>query len=243
MASRGECSVQPTCHIHLQLHSVVNQEADNAQVEHHSKANSLFSVVELACKTSNNALDILALKDNHMHLFEHNSGEHMYPFTEFQAQAEFASGRSDKEVRTEMSRRERVFEGLKRWEKCILDVKALLKTSLKQHCIGFLASDVRYCGSSFKCATNLAYLDKLNNLSCVCQPSGVMDPANPARLSHAGNICSAGGNLNVPHIRPHIQSLIKPPDDYKNWNITVNPLIIVSVIEYAHNIYTLFYYD
>lgn len=239
MASRGKCSVEPTCHIHLQLHSVLNQEADIAQVKHHSKMSHLFSVVEQACTTSKDALDILVLKDNQMHLFEHNSGEHMYPFTEFQTQAEFASGRSDEEVRTEMSRREQLFEGLKRWGECLLDVKALLKTGLKQSCAEILTADVRYCEGSFKCASNLTYLWKLNSSSCVCQPSGSMDPKE-ARSFHAGNACTA---LNVPHIQPHIQSLMEPPSDYKHWNVTINPLIIVSMIEYAHNIYTLFYYD
>lgn len=119
MASRSEYNVEPTCHVHLQLHSVLNQEADRAQREHQSKASNLFSFVKKTCNTYSGVLDCMVLKD----LLERNSGEHMYPFTEFKGG--FASGRSDVEVQAEITRRERVFEGLDRWGKCILDVKAL----------------------------------------------------------------------------------------------------------------------
>lgn len=232
MASRSECSIEPSCHVHLQLHSVVNQEPDHAQTEHQSKANRLFSAIERECKTSSSALDCLVLKDNDMRLFEHNSGEHMYPFTEFTG--EFASGRSDVEVRTEISRRERVFEGLNRWVECIMDVKVLLNTSSAevQHCSELLTSNVTYCEGPFELATNLGYLEELSSSSFVCQPSG----QNP----HSSG---TGASLNVPRIQPVVKSLIGRPLFDADFKINLNPLIIFSVIEYAHNIYTLFYYD
>lgn len=227
MASRSEYSVAPTCHLHLQLHSVLNQEADNAPTEHRSQAGNLFSIIKKTCEAHRGCLDCLVLKDNTMRLFEHNSGEHMYPFTEFQSG--FASGRSDAEVHTEVSRRERVLEGLDRWKQCLLNVKGQSSAKVKNSS-QLVTSNVVYCEGSFKCATNLAYLERLNLSPYVCQPSG---PRNQSSSTAQDAVV----DLNVPRLGHHAGSF------GEEWNINSNPLIIISVIEYAHNIYTLFYYD
>ena len=230
MASRSKQSIAPTCHLHLQLHSLLNQEADNMPMEHKSKASSLFSTIEKTCEAHRGLLDCLILKDNTMHLFEHNSGEHMYPFTEFQSG--LASGRSDTEVRTEVSRRERVFEGLNRWQQCLLKVKDQYSAEMKNGS-QLVTSDVTYCEGSFKCATNLAYLETLILSPYICQPSGLRNrtPRSTAQDTVV--------DFNVPRIPPGHHAVSFDTE----WDINSNPLIIISVMEYAHNIYTLFYYD
>ena len=228
------------CHVHIQLHSVVKQEPD-ARTEHRSTANDLFSVIKRVCEDTKN-LDLIALKDNQMHLFEHNSGELLYPFTDFQADGQYSSGRSEVEIKTELARRKHVFEGLNRWKDCIIDVKSLHSVISSDCTIRFQSFDATYCESSFKVATNLNYFMKLNALSQLCQPSGLNLNHNP----YAHNSASEEVDLNVPHIESHVKPIIYhsiPGSNLKNWNINSNPLVVVSVIEYAHNIYTLFYYD
>lgn len=225
------------CHVHIQLHSVVRQEPD-AKTEHKSTANNLFSVIKRVCEDTK-SLDFIILKDNQMHLFEHNSGELLYPFTDFQ------SGRSDVEIQTELARRELVFEGLNRWKDCIMDVKSFHSVISNDCTMQFHSFDATYCESSFKVATNLNYFMKLNALSHLCQPSGLNLYRN-AYSCNAHSSASEEVNLNVPHIESHVKSIIRHSileSNLKNWNINSNPLVVVSIIEYAHNIYTLFYYD
>ena len=228
MTARAEHSFTSACHIHIQLHSVVKQEPD-AKVEHTSNGSKLFSAVEKACRNSGNSLDFLILKDKLMHLFEHNSGEAMFPFTEFQAEDQYLSGRFEAEMRTESNRRQCILEGINRWKNCILDVKSAITTS---HNAGNSSEtlELAYCGSPFQCATNMQYFMRLNALPYLCQPSGCK---------------SEMLTLNIPRIRPSIiitDEILKR--QIPNLQISkVNPLILVSIVEYAHNIYTLFYYD
>ena len=245
MASRSECSTEAACHIHIQLHSVVRQEPDSTKIEHLSKASDLFSVIEHACESSCNSLDCFALKDNDMHLFEHNSGEHLYPFTSFQVQGCFASSRSDVEIQTEVYRRERVFEGLNRWKNCILDVKAMTGLIASSDVIAkseIQTVNVSYCEGTFKCATNLSYLERLNSLLHICQPSGLTTEYS---ANNSGTTEGKIVDLNVPHLNCHVR-MFASDFTHDLDGCTVNnlkPLIFISVIEYAHNIYTLFYYD
>ncbi len=225
MTARAENSYESSCHIHIQLHSILKQEPD-AKVEHTSKVSHLFSVVKKACSSSSNALDYIILKDEQLHLFEHNSGEPMYPFTEFQAEDQYSSGRSEVEMRAETNRRQCILEGINRWKDCIVGIKSTLTTShIKQSSFEVISQSLAYCGCPFQCTTNMPYLLTLNTLPSFCQPSGSSIEEHPN-----------DGMLNVPRITPSCQI----PDLQI---CKVSPLILISIVGYAHNIYTLFYYD
>lgn len=240
VAARSQCNTTCFCHLHIQLHSVLKQEP-NAEIEHQSKADDLFSTVGEICRASSAALDFLVLKDNSLHLFEHNSGEILFPFTEFH-QEDFTSSRSEAEVRVEISCRKCILEGLDRWKGCVMDVKSRLCAVDSSLCAEFeripqvLSFDTTYCDSAFKCATNIHFLKELNANAFLCQLSSSIHTTANRDTSKDGEIAT----LNV----PHLQSSVKAPailiDQSK---IRSNPLIFVSIIEYAHNIYTLFYYD
>lgn len=226
--------------IHIQLHSVVKKEPD-ADVAHKSKSSKLFTLVESACTTLASSLDYLILKDNELHIFDHNSGELLFPFTEFQPQvACFA--RSEAEMNEEIGRRERVLEGIGRWKQCITDVKSMsLKSDVAdaQIPLNFMTN---FCNSSFQCATNIPYLMELNSVPYLCQKSAAnKNTCDHHKKNHDGNC------LNVSRIQPHAKEYLYHNFDLglieREWNVNSNPLILISIIEYAHNIHTLFYYD
>lgn len=217
----------PACHLHLQLHSVVQQEPD-AKKEHKRNANHLFSVVEEACKNSKSEVDFFILKDHLMHVFEHNSGELMYPFTEFQVDDKYMSGRSEVEMRAETDRRQCILEGIRRWKKAVVEFRATKPAMGRSSEAVVFSSTLSYCGCAFHCSTNMQYLLELNTSPNFCQPSGKCVTADDKAAPLMG--------LNVPRLTSSFQM-----QDLKMHKVI--PVIFVSIIEYAHNIYTLFYYD
>ena len=235
VASRSTNDCQHFCHIHIQLHSVLKQEPD-AKKQHHRAIDNLSSVCEAACTDTSSTSDFLILKDISLHLFEHNSGEPMFPFTEFYSQGRFTSVRSENEVIAETSRRELILEGLDRWKACLVGLKNLVRLGRLPAATASSAAsfDTTYCGSRFKCVTNLSCLPILNALPHVCQSSGTSSvtvaesEVNPAVFS----------SLNVPYPG-------QTGNDFMNCgqSVTANPLLLISIIEYTHDIYTLFYYD
>lgn len=242
VAAKSKCDTNAFCHVHIQLHSVIKQEPD-AKTEHQMKGNNLFSIVKQVCTESKDALDFLLLKDNALHLFEHNSGEPLYPFTEFQLPCNFISGRSDLEIRTEISRRECILEGLNRWKACITDVKSLF---CNRSCINSCASpvlcfDTTYCECEFKCATNIQYLKRLNALPYLCQSSALVKKNGKDFELEDGNTEDKIVNLHVPYVEQYTKECVCESNFGSDLN--ANPLIFISIAEYAHNIYTLFYYD
>lgn len=264
---------QAACHIHAQLHSILEQES-NVTIAHEKKTQKLFSVVDDTLQGLSNCLDFLILKDDALHIFEHNSGEPMYPFTEYGSHSSIASGRSRGDVLSENSRKDRILEGIRRWKKCILDVK-LQSSSFKMNELSSVVNlyDTVYCDTPFKCLTNLKFLSTVSVDPSLSQPSGsaagvtcwsedckcedkVMGGGGSNGGERSGNggeagkthksSCSSGelGVLNVPHIQLHVkQSLGYEKPCWSQWNITCNPLVIMSIIEYVHCIHTLFYYD
>lgn len=241
------------CHIHIQLHSVVMQEPD-AKKEHKSLADDLLSVVETACFDASSALEFIVLKDDNFHLSEHNSGESMYPFTEFQSYGEFKSGRSQDEVRAEICRMQCVLEGMRRWKHQITKLK---KLSLPSSVLSTSSPNVAhfvtsYCDTTFRCTTNLDYLKRLNNMRCFCQSSSTcsnlsvhcntvtLQPANAGSESIVGDHHDIIPLLNVPQLGSEIVFEQMFLDCLE---VTHKPLVLVSIVEYGHNIYTLFYYD
>ena len=105
-----------TCHIHIQLHSILVKDHKD-KVEHVNRAGELFSAIEKQCGDMTGELDFLILKDDVLHVFDHNSGEQMYPFTEFLSENYMGSVRSKCERLVEEARRTRILEGLSRWNK------------------------------------------------------------------------------------------------------------------------------
>ncbi len=288
------------CHIHIQIHSVVDKEPD-LKMEYQKKADDLILALEKTCKDSIDSLDFFIVRDESLHIFDHNSGESLYPFTDIHSQSFLLpTGRSKTNMDLEISRRRRILEGLKRWTKCIAGIKSLACVSVPVTS-SVLGSPLRrfetcYCSSNFVCATNLLYLLDINSSPNLCQPSGIrkcnsrtnvtpgsspdtVGNTSGSSLGNRGDIrgsspgpsdTTAGGSPGNGDITPGgfpeekpaiVQSIMSQDDSWisdlnvpciesssepcfsSQWNVNTNPLILVSIIEYVHNIHTLFYYD
>ena len=273
-----------TCHIHIQLHSILVKDHKD-KIEHVNKAGELFSVIEKQCGDMTGELDFLILKDDILHVFDHNSGEQMYPFTEFLSENYVGSVRSIYERRlVEEARRTRILEGLSRWKRCIMDMKLLnsipLPCSDHPHPSPLLSCSLfEFCDSEFSCACSLPYLIIINSISRLCQPSGVKSSKEtsleqpsavksskeaskeqpfevessketskeqPSGVKSSKETSKQGScdnrhivDLNVPLIHSHARDYLNHSfsrTELEQLNVNSNPLILVSIIAYAHEI-------
>ena len=253
------------CHVHIQLHKVLNKVSGlflcSKYVPSERRADKLYAFIEKKCTEFTDKVDFLILKDDKCHVLEHNSGEPMYPITEYQSQNFMVNCRMGVfTMQKEIMHKERILEGLKRWRNCIMDVKSSAQSSLPHNYVVHSSPPISfqtiYCNGSFTCGTNLKYLIDLNTVAYLTQPSGRKSKDTCKDESYNGDSSHGGSGedttrrgiseLNVPRIQPHVKEYLRYSDfgtNFREWNVNSNPLILVSIIEYTHAIHTLFYYD
>ena len=230
-----------SCHIHIQLHSVKRREVDDIEQQHFLMQDALFANVESALIASSKRLDFMIFKTDGVCVFQHNSGELLYPFTELHPHIS-SSSRSAEELHHEMDHRSFVMEGIRRWKRLIFDIKQSAENtiptrttnnvdiSLGAHTKPTSKVNVKFCDAEYICTTNMSFVWKLNSMSHICQPSGVRN--EPDSLEH----------LNVPRLDAIAGGCGRVVDGESLSEVSSDPLVVVSIMEYAHNIHTLFYY-
>jgi hypothetical protein len=186
-------------------------------------------------------LDYVILCDEEVKLFQHNSGEPLFPFTEFQSCIP-SCARAAEDIRHELNRKNCIMEGIERWQQCLRVVKfdtdisfaaghpdtaGSVSDSSVQQGTKFKAV---YCNSKFEFHTNIPYFMELNQCSTLTQPStsDQIDIVDAERIS-----------LNVPRLNSRQQMLTS---SITNIIGTHKPTLTLSTVAYAHDIHTLFYY-
>ena len=207
----------PTCHIHIQLHTVVDAHSPQGQLRNKPSLGDTASVLG----TPSCHLDYCILNKADVKTFEHNSGEPMYACTDFQASEK---SRSQEDIHRENSHRSLALEGIRRWLECISDFKSLANPdshpslATTQHRFSAM-----YCSYEYECCTNIPWLLEINKSPILTQPSG--GRTSDDRLLQ----------LNVPRLTSHSSS------SFAQESVSNNPLVFVSVMEYIHRIHALFY--
>lgn len=254
----------PSCHLRIQIHSMRKKEPEMAtQQPNETKYKELIADVMNACSCASRQLDYVYLCDEEVKLFSHNSGEPLFPFTEFQTCIP-SCARSAEDIRHELNRKNCVMEGIRRWQTCLEAVKSpSTVTSRAATSSGFSVSNVLvgapvsdlpaqhatnfkaiYCDSKFKCHTNIPYFVKVNESSMLCQPSTSIN-----RSDSPGIITAERTFLNVPRLNlsavcacnsSSIPSSVHEP--LRSYINDQKPTLIISTVAYAHDIHTLFYY-
>ena len=162
-----------SCHIHAQLHSIYIQQEPLLTGTYEVKSLNLLPALQKTLSCVSKGLDYWVLKDDVPHILEHNSGEEMYPLTEYSSHSTIASARSKTDIIQETCLRARIFEGVQRWKDIISHLKSAASSSSslsgpsKTH-----SFDTIFCDRLFKCLTNLDMIAFLNSDSNICQASG-----------------------------------------------------------------------
>ena len=260
----------PSCHLRVQIHSMRKKEPEMvAQLPNETKYKELIADVTSACAAASRLLDYVFLCDEEVKLFQHNSGEPLFPFTEFQTCIP-SCARSAEDIRHELNLKNCIMEGIRRWQNCLQMVKSCCdresaamrslnavvvpldndtacrttSDSPAVHCTKFKAV---FCNSKFECQTNIPYLTKINQSSVLCQPSTSSGPGAFASADDA----SEHSSLNVPRLGwsmvdlNHASSVSTSSHKQTFSSTSVNthkPTLFISTVAYAHDIHTLFYY-
>lgn len=223
-----------SCHLRVQIHSMRRKEPEMAsQPPNDTRYKEFTADVASACSAASNLLDFAFLCDEKVKLFQHNSGEPLFPFTEFQTCIP-SCARSAEDIRCELNRRKCVLEGIQRWQNCLQAVTQessgdfVSTAACSTDCSGEReAMNVLYCNSNFRLQTNIPYFLDINQ-SSLCQSSGYCghdQPGDSERLL-----------LNVPRLAEGRSNVLK------QYTTTNKPTVIISTSAYAHDIHTLFYY-
>lgn len=227
------------CRIHIQLHAVKRREVEDMVAEkHYAMADKVFANVESALLAGSKRLDFLIFKEEGLHLFQHNSGELMYPFTELHPNIS-SSSRSAEELHDEMDRRSFVMEGIKRWQDFILAIKSaekaahpedsICKTDLTLCTKPRNSFKVNFCHTDYFCSTNIPFIKRVNGMPHICQPSSLVYESDTLDHLNVPRLDAIGG-----HSRFDVDKSLS--------SVSSDPLVVVSIMEYAHDIHTLFYY-
>lgn len=247
-----------SCHVRVQIHSMRRKEPEMAnQQPNETRYKELIADVASACSAASKILDYVFLCDEEVKLFQHNSGEPLFPFTEFQNYIP-SFARSAEEIRHELNRKHCVMEGISRWQRCFLAVKSgsgvestassnispkytdradnnmerPRSDSQTWHSVKYKAT---YCNSKFECHTNIPYFMEINQSPTLCQPSSrcQSESEGDAELIERRY-------LNIPRLDwlpMNVNSSLNLP-----YSGTYKPSLLISTVAYAHDIHTLFYY-
>ncbi len=229
----------PVCHLHIQLHAMTN---DFDARSFAMVSDEAFMYVSSSLSAVGNQVDYCILRQSHYKRLEHNSGEAMYTCTEFQGISMNDFSRSKDEIRMENAHRARVLEGIRRWTECLAGTRALL--SSKESCLGSAVEqrfDAVYCSKEYRCCTNMPWMLELNKSQRLVQPSS----HEPSYRDHSMPVM----RLNVPQLdttpsqcAEYLRQSSAAVDEMGPWS-KARPLLFVSIMEYLHNVHTLFFYS
>ena len=231
-----------SCHLRIQVHSMRKKEPEMAsQAPNETKYKELIADVTSACSAASKIVDYVFLCDEEIKLFQHNSGEPLFPFTEFQSFIP-SCARSAEDIRLELNRRNSVLEGVRRWQDYLLTAKsrgdcviatgdAVVPGSIRgDHATSFKAV---YCSSRFDCRTNIPFFMNINQSPVLCQPS---TSASYKVDSRGETSEDERQSLNVPRLRWTDAAKLSASSSH------CRPTLFISTVAYAHDIHTLFYY-
>ena len=233
-----------SCHLRIQIHSMRKKEPEMAvQQPNDTKYKELIADVTNACSAASRLLDYVYFCDEEVKMFQHNSGEPLFPFTEFQNCIP-SCARAAEDIRYELNRKHCIMEGIRRWQQCLHAVKSAndIKFTTAPPKIIERQSDsptqlgrttkykAVYCNSNFECHTNISHFIELNRSSTLCQPS---------TSSQSTMVDTERMPLNVPRLSWADVNNRQLSSTYVG---THKPTLILSTVAYAHDIHTLFYY-
>ena len=225
-----------TCHLHLQLHSIV-KESESGRTDDMATEGGDVLVGHVLGALGDEPPDYLILKKQSCCVLEHNSGELMFACTEFHPHP-YCASRSFDGIEAENRHRDLALEGISRWVDCISRLKTtagLDSRGLSRPTTVRLPDKSRhvvsYCSEWYECLTDIPWLFPLSDSVPLSQPS-CHNSAAPFQIRML-NV----PRLHVPaaqyaHSLPNLASELRPS----------NPLLVISVMEFVHNIHTLFYY-
>ena len=238
-----------SCHLRIQIHSMRKKEPEMVvQQPNDTRYKELVADVTSACSAASKLLDYVFLCDEEVKMFQHNSGEPLFPFTEFQNCIP-SCARAAEDIRHELNRKNCIMEGIRRWQQCLYAVKSdtgiklmnvhpviaqRVSDSPTQQVIKFKAM---YCNSKFECHTNISHFMELNQSSTLTQPS-------TCSLSNV-IVDTEQISLNIPRLSWDEANSKQAKHSPATTKIQVEkhkPTLILSTVAYAHDIHTLFYY-
>lgn len=226
-----------SCHIHIQLHSIRNVTDKPRPPRERGK--ELVASVAGTLAAASKHMKYCILKKAHMREFDHNSGEPMFPCTEFQPHPNL-SGRSHREVDEENTHRSLVLEGARRWVNCLCELKSFAAKSDLPPLQGYDCEsqqfEALYCGSKYECYTNIPLMLEINNSPALCQPSCIPPSGNMLLLLGVPR-----SNLHTSHCMDALSPKQSDSGSKPFCNSLSNPLLLVTIQEYVHSIHTLFY--
>ena len=230
-----------SCHLRIQIHSMRKKEPEMAvQQPIDTRYKELIADVTSACLAASKMLNYVFLCDEEVKMFQHNSGEPLFLFTEFQNCIP-SCARAAEDIRHELNRKNCIMEGIRRWQQYLCAVKSdtdinfasghsdaagSVPDSSAQQSTKFKAV---YCNSKFECHTNIPYFMELNRCSTLTQPS-TSDQVNIVDTERI--------SLNIPRLNSRRQMLASSTTNIG----THKPMLMLSTVAYAHDIHTLFYY-
>ena len=226
------------CHIHIQLHSV--RRVTDVTEPPQEWCKWLLENITGVLASVAHRVDYFVVQKLKLRELEHNSGEPMFPCTEFHPDA-YRFRRSQVEIESENNHRSLALEGVRRWVDCLSDLRQF--STCNAHDSELQASapcdfSALYCGEEYKCSTNVPWVTKINQSPLLSQPSSPLDPdsqlqlLNVPRLDISPSQCHTA--LNSHSEQPCVSSEKEPPRASK-------PLLVISAMEFVHNIHTLFY--
>ena len=231
-----------SCHLRIQIHSMRRKEPEMAvQQPNDTRYKELVADINSACSAASRFLDYVFFCDEEVKMFQHNSGEPLFPFTEFQNCIP-SCARAAEDIRHELNRKNCVMEGIRRWQQCLHAVKSdtdinfttgrpnitgNLPDSSTQQSVTCTKFKAVYCNSKFVCHTNISCFMELSQCSTLTQPS----------TSDQSTVDAEQISLNVPRHNSRQQILASSSNVEK-----YKPALILSTVAYAHDIHTLFYY-
>lgn len=239
-----ELATQPeranACHVHIQLHYV-------AKVSESGRTDAVTvdggdMLLEGLLRALSDPLDYLVLKKQSPCRLEHNSGEWMFACTEFHPHPH-CSSRSFDGIDEENRHRHLALEGISRWMRCIADLKATSGLYC-DHLLAAQRSDARgladrsrqtvsYCSEAYGCITNMPWLLSLSDSPSLSQPSEHSRTPSSSQVERTLNVPRLHvSTAQYCHSIPNLATTLRPS----------NPLLVVSIMEFVHNIHTLFYY-
>ena len=102
-----------SCHLGIQIHSIRKKELEMAvQQPNNTRYKEFVADVTSACSAASRLLDYVFLCDEEVKMFQQNSGEPLFPFTEFQSCIP-SCARAAEDIRHELNRKNSIMEGIR----------------------------------------------------------------------------------------------------------------------------------
>ena len=217
-----------SCFINLQVHSIGPASVEVVRTPTETSAKLYEKAVGLFAASES---DYCILKRLGVRELEHNSGEPLFPCTEFHTN-NCLFNRSYEQIIFEKHHHNFVMDGLHRWQDALSQVKSLISPTITStsHALPAKESTMLFCGAGFQCCSNNPHFFKLNSSPDFVQPSGSVEQSEKEKA------------LKVPRLEAPPMANYLVTASSTGLPVSGSPLVVVSILEYMHNVHTLFYY-